>query len=302
MDWIAFVNMRSHILRIIWEGAMPQPFVTEIKKLTCSYKDYIIENEPMDCMHYHDGYELVLSAKASNECFLKDTGYDFSDRTLIFVPVRQVHIIKYKKGTNYVRYVANFLHDEMQGVLAALGAPNILSDMSNMRVLAIKLSPQQYLSMSALFHELYTGANKGEEFMPTAKGYLSILIMEAYKLLKEGQNRTDDLKARPSKLVRDAVNYIDNNFSNPITLDALAGMLFVSKYYLCHMFTQVTGSGIVDYIQLRRVIEAQKLLMMGGVTNQEVARRCGFNNMQHFYRVFKKVTGYSPGNYKLPDQ
>ena len=58
-------------------------------------------------------------------------------------------------------------------------------------------------------------------------------------------------------------------------------------------------SGVVDYLQCRRVLEAQKLLMQGCDTRQ-TAQRCGFHSMQHFYRVFKRVTGISPGSYRLP--
>jgi AraC-like DNA-binding protein len=101
------------------------------------------------------------------------------------------------------------------------------------------------------------------------------------------------------RLVRGVARYLDESYAKEIVLEELSAQFYVSKYYLCHSFHEVTGTGVVDYLQCRRVLEAQKLLMQGCDVRQ-TAERCGFHTMQHFYRVFKRVTGTSPGAYRLP--
>ena len=270
------------------------------KELQVDYRDDRIGSDRTDCMHFHEGYELVLGVRSENRCFLHDTGYAFSDRTLIFIPARLVHIIKYRPDTPYSRYVVNFSEAFIQKTLAALGCPGLLAELSSRNCLCVQLSPQQYFAVHGLFHALHTAYRRADG-LPEARGYLSLLLLEAARLLPLGPSHPAAEMSAAHRLARGVARYLDENYAKEIVLEELAAQFYVSKYYLCHSFHEATGSGVVDYLQCRRILEAQKLLMQGCEAHR-AAMQCGFHTMQHFYRVFKRVTGTSPGVYRLPTE
>jgi len=262
-----------------------------------SYLDQIISENMADCMHFHEGYELVLTIHAQNECFVDNIRYRFEDRTLLLIPPGRIHTIRYRTGSSYVRYVINFSADYCAEALAALGAPELLRELRTRGCQSVQLPLTQFRQLSARFHDLYA-AQKNTAPVAVLRAQLCLMLLEAVPILSSAGSMQVPIQTRSDSLVRSVIRHIDTNYAKPIRLEQLAQEFYVSKYHLCHLFREVTGSSIVDYIQCRRVLEAQKLLMQDQNTNAEIADACGFSSMQHFYRVFRKLTGNAPGQYR----
>lgn len=81
-------------------------------------------------------------------------------------------------------------------------------------------------------------------------------------------------------------------------LEDLARELFLNKFYLCRLFRESMNSSIVDYLQFKRVIEAEKLLNNTDLPILDICFECGFHNLQHFYRTFKKYTSLTPKQFR----
>ena len=101
------------------------------------------------------------------------------------------------------------------------------------------------------------------------------------------------------KLVKDAINYINNNYNHHFTLDDVASYLFVDKYNLARRFKEHTGDTIVKYTNSVRCAKAKRLISEGS-TVHEAAHLCGFNNMSFFTKTFKEYIGKNPSAFK-PD-
>lgn len=87
--------------------------------------------------------------------------------------------------------------------------------------------------------------------------------------------------------------YIDGNVSKPYTVDELAGLFNISKYYLCHVFKEQTGHTLMDYVAIRRIERAQTL-MLEGSSSTEAGFAVGYNNYSVFFKHFKRHTGKTP--------
>ncbi|MCL1819657.1 MAG: AraC family transcriptional regulator [Oscillospiraceae bacterium] len=98
--------------------------------------------------------------------------------------------------------------------------------------------------------------------------------------------------------VRKAVNYIDFNFSELITLEMIAESAAVNYSYLSSQFKKETGSSVVDYINRNRIQRAFTLLISTSLSINAIAEKCGFSDDAYFTRVFKKVHGKSPREYR----
>ena len=92
---------------------------------------------------------------------------------------------------------------------------------------------------------------------------------------------------------------IDTRIFTPlISLEMLAQMFYVSPYYLCREFKKNTNSTIIRYINVTRIMNAQRKFMETSKNITDISKETGFSNLTHFNRVFKSVTGMSPSQYR----
>lgn len=100
-----------------------------------------------------------------------------------------------------------------------------------------------------------------------------------------------------SALVKKAADYIDLSIYRQLTIKEIADEVHANPAHLSRKFKSETGMTIVDYINLRRVEEAKIYLESMSATVTEVALMVGYNDLNYFGRVFKKVTGMTPSQY-----
>ena len=72
----------------------------------------------------------------------------------------------------------------------------------------------------------------------------------------------------------------------------------ISSSYLSRLFRQSLNVSFVDYLNGLRVAAAQELLVSSDRKVKDIAYMTGFNSTQSFFRIFKKFTGMSPGDYR----
>jgi len=92
--------------------------------------------------------------------------------------------------------------------------------------------------------------------------------------------------------------YLQEHYSEKISLDFIAEMACMSTYYLCKFFKKVTGSTLTDYIFRLRIDKAKELLLRGDLNITEVAYETGFGSHSYFDRVFRRFTKLSPQDYR----
>lgn len=139
--------------------------------------------------------------------------------------------------------------------------------------------------------------------LKASKDYGSdLLAQSALVELLVGLNRAaaDRGDARPvgtSDQVVDAVlHYINEHYSEPLTLDQLSEKFFISKYHLLRKFDAQVGTTVHRYILQKRLLNAKQLLA-GGVLPNEVCQYCGFGDYANFYRAFRAEYNQTPRQY-----
>ena len=127
---------------------------------------------------------------------------------------------------------------------------------------------------------------------------LTLLIQLLVKLNSIYLGNEDMLKDNrdQDKKIYQILDYINKNLEDKLTLDNLGKKFFVNKYYLCHVFKSNTGFTLQEYITYKRIIKAKELLALGMPVLQ-VSDMVGFGDYSNFFRVFKKIEGYSPKNF-----
>lgn len=98
--------------------------------------------------------------------------------------------------------------------------------------------------------------------------------------------------------VQKALIYIDANLTGNLNLSSLADTLNVSSSYLSTLFKKETGHTLTEYINTRRIKHAKHLLESTRLQIQTVAQHCGIMDVQYFSRVFKRIAGMTPKEYR----
>ncbi|NRF37191.1 AraC family transcriptional regulator [Pedobacter foliorum] len=101
----------------------------------------------------------------------------------------------------------------------------------------------------------------------------------------------------PVKIL-DTISHIVVSLHLPLSVTSLAARIHQNSEYFSRLFQQYTGSRPLAYITERRIERAQYLIMTSNAKYADIAQQTGFENLSHFSRTFKKITGMSPGEYK----
>ena len=101
-----------------------------------------------------------------------------------------------------------------------------------------------------------------------------------------------------SPVVKQVRKYIHSNYRSDISLDELADRFSMNKTYLSHLFKRQTGTSVVNFIAQSRVESAKELLRSSSQSIYEIAASVGFEDANYFAKVFKKVTGTAPTEYR----
>ncbi len=117
----------------------------------------------------------------------------------------------------------------------------------------------------------------------------SFINNEAYSI-SNNQFKTDRLS--------DVYRYVKEHYMEDITLDSIAKIANLSPPSFCRLFKSKTKKHFVEYLGEVRIAQACKLIMESDLSISTVAYSCGYKTASNFNKIFKKITGYTPIEYK----
>ncbi len=98
--------------------------------------------------------------------------------------------------------------------------------------------------------------------------------------------------------IRDAIIYIDEHISEKICIRDAAEKVGLSEAYFSRFFHEATGKTVTEYIQFAKIRQAKELLAYTDETLAEIANYLAFSSQNYFQKIFKKVEGCTPGDYR----
>ena len=251
----------------------------------------------MQFQHFHPFYELciLLGPKATH--FLEGKPYYLETFDIMGITPGRLHMTQYPEGDPCRRLIIQFglprsvagLNNEFEQLMSVFHqetpifrfAPEIRTKLYNklngIFRLAGKKDPMRDLSVHLKFVE-----------------FLTLLYLN-----KDNNLYTNTAEMSPTqKKIYAVAAHIHAHYSEPLSLESLAGDFFISSCYLSHQFKAVTGFTVTDYIQMTRVRNVQSMLIREDVPITEAALACGFQSFSQFNRVFQKHIGMTPSQYR----
>ena len=247
--------------------------------------------------HYHAAWELYFYLGDDMTFFVNDKSYNVKKYDLVFVDRFVYHKTRYKndkKERILVMLRGEFF--DMFGDKTAIY--EYLLNIQNLTVLSFdeeskKIVYEKFLRIADYYEN--KKADKSELQIYFAELLATINHMINAKNVTVGMTH----KSKNAMIISQITNYINNNYSEKITLDFLAEKCFIDKYHLCHIFRKETGMTIIDFINQKRMVEAGILLKSTDDSVFDISCNVGFQNQNYFGQLFKKLYGVSPREYRL---
>lgn len=129
---------------------------------------------------------------------------------------------------------------------------------------------------------------------------LSAVLLNFFvdKLHYTQKDSTHILTESYSAVTKAILVYVEKNFSQPFSLQALGQQLNYNKNYLCYVFAKDTGTTIVEYLNFVRIRRAIIFFTFYGQDVYTACESVGFGNLSHFSRTFKAAVGMPPREFR----
>jgi AraC-like DNA-binding protein len=147
-----------------------------------------------------------------------------------------------------------------------------------------------------IFYKEYQELNN-QQNMATFTETHGILLQLVSRFLIPEIFKHKEVSHIPVKIL-DAISYIQLNLHEELSVTSLAERANQHTDYFSRLFQHYTGERPLKYIHEKRIERAQYLMVTTQMTYAEIAVQTGFENIFYFSKIFKKMTGMSPGNYK----
>lgn len=106
-------------------------------------------------------------------------------------------------------------------------------------------------------------------------------------------------KSQTRKVISKASDYINAHFNEDISLNDVAGHVFMSPWYFSKLFKKEAGETFSEFLLMKRIEKAKEFLKNNiELKTYEIAEKIGFNDSRYFGQIFKKVTGMTPMEYR----
>lgn len=259
------------------------------------YIHYAADKTPQDVdfpLHAHNSFEILGCISGKGKFVVEGGEYNIEPGCIIATRPMETHKLYVDPCEPYERIMVNFTLDSVRrldpnGILLKpffdreLGQYNLYSPIDFSGANGISYLKKMVIPTDS----------RDEQRLNCAINLFPLLSELNRIFIAKKASETQRIKRNTPQLI---IDYINNNLqSEELTLDTISEHFFLSRSQIGRIFKTATGSSVMDYIIIKRLMKALEYLERG----EPAVRAChlsGFNDYSNFYRAFKKRFGKSP--------
>lgn len=281
------------------------PSVTEYEKLGYlneEFRFFYLKDEAMRSFsyHYHEFDKLLVFLSGNASYHIEGKTYRLSPFDIVCIPHGDIHCPEIDFSLPYERYILYISPEfyqksgEDSSLLTAL-----LASCRAERHYVYHTSLAARMQIESLLQGLRekTACTENDEAALRlnhlyAETLVLQLLLSCTKHLKDGGLITEQ-KASYNQKMLDVICYINEHYTDDLSVEALAERFFFSRYYLMRQFKEATGYTLHSYISNKRLLAARDAIKTG-IPATTAAICCGFHDYSTFSRAYKKLFGTAP--------
>ncbi|MEN6316463.1 MAG: AraC family transcriptional regulator [Clostridiaceae bacterium] len=255
----------------------------------------------MKSRHYHDFFEIYYYLGDSMHYFVDNQDYELVKNDFLLIDKFSFHRTKYNFNSENERVLIEFHDDVFNWITDKSIAERIFNLFHTINLIRIEDNAQKAMIHSIMLNlvDNFHSATHNGPYL--AKLNLLELCLHMADITEHQKTRHTEnatpLKKPESKVV-DIIKYVNENYNAKITLDDLVDRFYVNKYYLCHVFKNETGLSIIDFVNSKRLAEAEKLLRYSDESVTDICYKVGFSSINHFLKLFKSTYDLTPKKFR----
>ena len=251
--------------------------------------------------HFHPQYEIFYILEGERLFFFHNRTFIASQGDLILVDTNLIHMTRSVSDADagHNRIILYVTADQMEKFDQQYPQLNLVRFFhQNPGVYHLTPAQQkQFMDLYRLFKREFRDKKRHykQAIELAVTSYLLSLTRDLDYHSQELPLSQSDGKYRH---VYEIADYLSEHCCEQISLDELAGQFFLSKYYICRLFKEITGYTILEFISIHRIRKAQQLLETTDHSIAAIAEMVGYGSITQFEQIFKTYMLISPLRYR----
>ena len=247
-------------------------------------------------LHDHPFYEIVYIVSGEVEFMAGTEPFRLGNHSLVAFPPGFRHGVLVDTDCPYERYTLHFdaecLTTDRRMLLQEVFPPHLSGADSGAGAACVWRGMEHSGVLRCLEALEALRLGSGETASMLLPVYVEAVLAALYAF-QQAKGRPPRQDPRPSTVQQDLVLWVEQHFTEPVSLDSLAERFFLSRGYVNTLFRRVTGKSVKSYVTARRMAYVQTLLT-SGLPAAQAAARAGFEDYTTFYRAYVRTYGHAP--------
>lgn len=251
-------------------------------------------------LHWHEEFEIIIMQEGSAIFHVDSKPYELQAGEVLFVPSGGLHV-GYSLLDAPIRFVSVVFHSSL--------FKDWKQDPEHIQFVAPYIEKRYQFPVKPAAHDANCSSHytlldtiidevlkKGPAFQLVVKNQLHLLIVFLSRIFLPEQvsGRTNERHSFNRERFKPLLAYMESHFDEKMTIESAARSVNLNPYHFCKTFKKLTGRTFIDYVNLCRVNEAERLLLETDLTVTEIAGRVGCDNPNYFTKLYKTYKGVTP--------
>lgn len=245
-------------------------------------------------MHTHENYEIYIFLSGGGKYIIEGNEYQLTPGNVIITRAAESHYFKLTDNSPYERIVFHFSKEDLLG----FDESGMYLEAFENRILGKSNCYNKHILKKEVLDDVINKILKYEQ--KETDDFLELettVKLCLFELLFEIRDKFLQTESMEASNINDPIikilSYINSHITEKLTLEDITNHFYISKSYLTNRFKQVTGSTVWEYITIKRLLLARKMIK-SGISTQSILNECGFNDYSTFYRRYTSYFGVSP--------
>ena len=230
--------------------------------------------------HLHNEWEIYFFKNGMATYIVGNQIFQLQNNDLLLIHPQVFHRAIIKSNSPYERITINFPVDSISKEII---------DLANNLPIKFNIESNSFIENLILSNELFIDETDKESSCKAIIKSTELLFLHLLRY----NNRNTTTQNLINNAFSEILCFIDEHITEKLTIESLSKSFYVSRSWLSHSFKQTLGISCIKYINMKRILDAQRLIR-SGVPPTEVFYRYSYTDYSTFFRQYKRILNISP--------